>query len=54
MKELSRHILLKNEEELVMQLPAGFFGSLPYLKIITDELSAEETAKIIIKYFNFS
>lgn len=51
--ELSRQILLKNEEELVMQLPLGSFGSLPYLKIVTDNLTAEETAKIIIKYFNF-
>jgi len=50
--ELSRYILLKNEDELIMQSPESFFGSLPYLKIITDDLSSNETAKIIIEHFN--
>lgn len=51
--ELSRHILLKNEEELIMQSPPCFFGILPYLKIVTDNLSSKETAKIILGHFNF-
>lgn len=51
--KLSREILLKNEEELIMQLPNNFFGSLPYLKIVTDNLSPQETATIILEHFNF-
>lgn len=49
----SRNIMLKNEKEWEMVSKEGTFDTFPYLKLDTNNLSAQETADIIIKHFNF-
>tara|TARA_B100001750_G_C15325260_1_gene504339 strand:+ start:66 stop:668 length:603 start_codon:yes stop_codon:yes gene_type:complete len=49
--EFSRKILLKNEEEWIMQSPKGFFKDIPYLKMNTETKAPQEVVNGIIKYF---